>query len=205
MIKDSLGQGVRFVEYMRPGEAAAAAGAADAAAEGGEEGAEDVGGDVEAAAAADAAEGEEAAAVDAGGESDAAAAADGAAAAAGDDGGSQEQGEKSSSQPAAAGGEEGGEEELRFLVRFQTPEDAAAAVTKFDGSAAAADGSKQVAGLPATLRAVGEEEEAAFHQRVSKGAILGGGSGVSRGQGWVLACSESGCFERCVGVDSLFL
>jgi hypothetical protein len=172
MIKDSLGQGVRFVEYMRPGEAAATAAAEGGEGEGGDEGAEDAGGDAE-TAAADAAEGEEAAAADAeGGDGDAAAAADGtaAAAAAAEDGGSQEQGEKSSSQPAAAGGEEGGEEELRFLVRFQTPEDAAAAVTKFDGSAAAADGSKQVAGLSATLRAVGEEEEAAFHQRVS-GAV----------------------------------
>lgn len=142
MIKDSLG-GVRYVEYMRPEQQQQQQDGEqqDEQEQEGEQGGE--GGEEDAAAAAEGGEGEAAAA-----EEDAAAEAEG---------GEQQQQQQ----------EEGGEEELRYMVRFQAADVAAAALAAFEGQEAAADGSKQVAGLPATLRAVDGEEEEAYHKRVS--------------------------------------
>jgi hypothetical protein len=155
MIKDSLGA-VRYVEFMRPDEeqqqqqqegetgGEGDEDAAEAAAEGGEGGGD---------AAARGEDGGE------GGDDAAEAAADAEPAtpsAAASEKASEEQQQQ----------EEGGEEELRYMVRFQAPDAAAAALAAFDGQEAAADGSKLVAGLPATLRAVDGEEEEAYHKRV---------------------------------------
>jgi hypothetical protein len=149
MIKDSLGAGVRYVEFMTPWddqqqqqqeqqedeqEDAAAAGAADAAAEGGE-------GD-------------------------------------GDRDEQQQEQQEGEQEAAAEGGssqqqqqqqeEEGGEEELRFLLRFTAADAAKGALDSFSsGEAAAGADAGLIAGLPASLRVVEGEEEEAYYKRVS--------------------------------------
>jgi hypothetical protein len=194
LIKESLGS-VRYVEWMRPegeqqqqqqqeGEEQQQE---DAGGEGEEEGG---GGDNDAAAAGE------------GAEADADAAAAGAEAAAGAADAAAEGGEQQQQQQQQDG-EAGVEEELRYMVRFQAPEAAAAAVAAFEASEAAADGSKLVAGLPASLRVVEGEEEEAFHKRVSVcvtvicdfclGAV---GGGVAWGLAGLLqgtACMSAAC------------
>lgn len=152
MIRESLGSGARYAEWMRPEGAAAAAGGGDNGQQQQDDG----------AAAAAAAEGEAAA----DGEAAAAAAADGEGAGE-QEGESAGAGEQAEAAAAGAGdaSQEGGEEELRFLVRFSTPEDATAALAAFEAAAEGGE-AKQVAGHDATLRAVEGEEEEAYHKRV---------------------------------------
>lgn len=129
----------------------------------------------------------------------------------GEEGGAQQ---AKQGKAAAEGGEQqqqqeeaGGEEELRFMVRFQAPDAAAAAVAAFEASEAAADGSRLVAGLPAGLRVVEGEEEEAYHKRVRVvcGACFEGALFCQEGLFWredvaeVAGYPAGDCLHVCSG------